>query len=188
MPNIKGKFLYDPIFGVTLLSYFWIRNVLKKIRVLATFWKFWFVKDFMNFKAKLPKWNVKIFSRNFAGVIFSPKSRIGEFAVGIWKSQGQNKHPNIYPINIYLSHIAIFTLFIYRNIYMIYILGCLFHPWLFQIPTANSPILDFGEKITPAKFREKFLTFHLGSFALKFMKSLTNQNFQNVARIPYLFF
>ena len=43
------------------------------------------------------------------------------------------------------------------------------------------------EKVTPAKFREKFLTFHLGSFALKFMKSLTNQNFQNVARILIFF-
>ena len=25
--NMKVIFLYDPIFGVTLLSYFWIRNV-----------------------------------------------------------------------------------------------------------------------------------------------------------------
>ena len=121
----------------------------------------------MNFKAKLPKWNVKIFSRNFAGVIFSPKSRTGEFCVGIWNVRGKINSLGPYYICIY--------------IYMC-ILGCLFCPWLFQIPTANSPILDFGEKITPAKFREKILTFHLGSFALKFMKSLTNQNFQNVAR------
>merc|ERR1712215_247839 len=70
----------------------------------------------------------------------------------------------------------------------IYNLGCFFCPGLFQIPTQNSPVLDFGEKITPAMFREKFLTFHLGRFALKFMKSLTNQNFQNVARILVFFF
>ena len=34
----------------------------------------------------------KIFSRYFAGVILSPKSRIGKFAVGIWRNQGQNKY------------------------------------------------------------------------------------------------
>ena len=69
----------------------------------------------------------------------------------------------------------------------IYILGCFFRPSLFQILTANSQTQDFGEKITPAKFRENILTFHLGSFALKFMKSLTNQNFQNVARTLIFF-
>ena len=42
----------------------------------------------------------------------------------------------------------------------IYILGCFFCPLLFQIPTANSQIQDFGEKITPAKFLENILTFH----------------------------
>ena len=68
-------------------------------------------------------------------------------------------------------------MYIYIYIY-IYILGCLYRPCLFQLPTPNSPILSFGEKITRAKFREKILTFHLVSFALKFMKSLTNQNFQ----------
>ena len=62
-----------------------------------------------------------------------------------------------------------------------------FHPSLFQTATANSPIQDFGEKITLAKFREKILTFHLGSFDLKFMKSLTNQNFQYVARTLIFF-
>ena len=29
-PNMKVIFLYDLIFGVTLLSYFWIRNIFKK--------------------------------------------------------------------------------------------------------------------------------------------------------------
>ena len=48
MPNIKVIYLYDQILGVTLLSYSWIRNVLKKSMVLATFWKFWFVKDLWN--------------------------------------------------------------------------------------------------------------------------------------------
>ena len=79
-------------------------------------------------------------------------------------------------------------IYVYEYIYMyIYIFGCFFRPSLFQIPTANSPLEDFGEKITPAKFREKILTFHLATFALKFMKSLTNQNFQNVARTLIFF-
>ena len=68
-----------------------------------------------------------------------------------------------------------------------YPVGCFFRPSLFQIPTANSPLEDFGEKITSAKFREKILTFHLAAFAFKFMKSLTNQNFQNVARTLIFF-
>ena len=82
----------------------------KKNRVLATFWKFWFVKDFMNFKAKLPKWNVKIFSRNFAGVIFSPKSRTGEFCVGIWKSQGQKKYPSMHGMHMTFKSAAVMCL------------------------------------------------------------------------------
>ena len=88
--------------------------------------------------------------------------------------------------NMHFSYLI--SLFIYLYIYIyIYILGCFFRPLLFQIPTANSPLEDFGEKITPAKFREKILTFHLAAFALKFMKSLTNQNFQNVARTLIFF-
>ena len=53
---------------------------------------------------------------------------------------------------------------------------------------ASSPDLHFDERITPAKFREKIWKFHFSGFALKFMKTLTNQKFQNVARILLFFF
>ena len=57
--------------------------------------------------------------------------------------------------------------------------------WEVVPPPTRLP--EFSEKITPAKFWEKTLTFHLGDFALKFMKSLTNQNFLNVARTLIFF-
>ena len=63
-----------------------------------------------------------------------------------------------------------------------------FRPSLIRILTVNSPLEDFSQKIKHAKFWDKVLTFHLGSFALKFLKSLTNQNVQNLARTPIFFF
>ena len=61
----------------------------------------------MNFKAKLPKWNIKIFSWNFEGVIVSQKSWIGEFAVGIWKSCGQKKTLVLGPIKKWIQPVVI---------------------------------------------------------------------------------
>ena len=46
-----------------------------------------------------------------------------------------------------------------------------------QIPTANSPILDFGEKIAPAKFQEHFFNVSLGQFCFKIHEILNKSKF-----------
>ena len=48
----------------------------------------------------------------------------------------------------------------------------------------NFPVLHFHENIIPAKFWEFFI-FHLDTFESQFIKLVTNQIFQNVARIRF---
>ena len=143
----------------------------KKIRGLATFWKFCFVKDFMNFKARLPQWNVKIFSRKFAGVIFLPKSSSCEFAVGIWKSEERKMLPNIY-------------LYIYIYIYIWVLLS----PLTFSNPDGELTAGRIWWKNNTYKITGKNFDVSLGQFYFEALKSLTNQNFQNVARTLIFFF
>ena len=70
----------------------------------------------------------------------------------------------------------------------IYILGCFFRPSIFQIPTANSSLEDFGEKITPEKFREKNLTFQLGSFCFEVHEILNKSKISKCSWNPNSFF
>jgi len=63
-----------------------------------------------------------------------------------------------------------------------------FHPQLFQIPTANSPIQDFGEKITPAKFWETNFDVSLaGQFCFEVHEILNKSKFSKCSWNPIFF-
>ena len=123
---------------------------------------------FQNFKAKLPKRNVKIFSRNFVGVIFSPKSWVWEFALGIWKCKG--KKSALTTADALCKH----TMSFWTTL-------------LFSNPDGKLTNPRFWWKNNTYKILGKIFDVSLRQFCFKVHEILTNQNFQNVARTLIIF-